>query len=296
LTSRRSVICLESGDAVTWEGYYGYHQWHETTVCDDYDDLLAARQGRYIAEIYGQAVHQVDKLYLSLQTILLADMPLNSKVAQNPYGHAMMRMAFSHDGLIWRYPKGRPSFVDPEPAGSQNSGFMEPANGFIEKGDEMFIYIAAHRFTHCWGINADFTLDASLPYEAQHAKVVPYLLRIKRDRFGALASNHPTTFDVELGLRQGKELALNVITRGVRGEGSVRAAIAEASSPWHMDLRKSDSLPGFSFEDCLPIVGDHVKAPVRFKNKSLANIPENVHLVLRVKVDAGEVYGYEWEE
>jgi hypothetical protein len=118
-----------------------------------------------------------------------------------------------------------------------------------------------------------------------------FVTKFKRDRYASMASNQTGLFDVEIGRCQGKELTINALTRD---EGEIRVAIAEQSSHYHLDQRKSESLPGFSFKDCEPIRGDAVSAPVRFRRKRMADLPKDKTLILRFEVTCGEVFGYEW--
>jgi hypothetical protein len=116
------------------------------------------------------------------------------------------------------------------------------------------------------------------------------LAKIKRDRFAVFAFSWKGNFDIEIGTRQGAELLINAECL----KGQVCVAIAQQSSPYHCERRKDESLPGFSFDDCVPFTGDAVRAPVRFRSASVAGIPADMRLILRFEVGAGEVFGYEW--
>ncbi|MHB0935796.1 MAG: hypothetical protein ACYDCO_01240 [Armatimonadota bacterium] len=293
LASRRAMIVMESTDAIHWEGYHGYRRWHETLLCDDLDDQIAAAHGYRIAEFYGHAIHQVDTLYLALQTMMLVGDPLVRYGGQNPNGHALIRPAFSHDGIVWRYPAGRPTLVEPGQPGEWDAGFMVTTTNVLEQGDHMWVYYSAYQPDHGWGITTNFHIDPTIDFAAQNNRNTPGLLRLKRDRFASLGANQPDAFDVEIGPKQGKDFTLNAITRN---RGSVRVAFAEAVNPLHLSPRKTDSLPGFSFDDCILFQGDEVRAPVRFAQKTVADLPEGVNLILRVQVDAAEVFGYEWHD
>lgn len=293
LTSRRSFIALESRDGITWDGYDSYRRWHEAFVCDDYDDLIAAQHGFLIGEFYGQTIHQVDGLYLALQNLFLVDQPLRPLMGQNPYGHAQLRLAFSHDGLCWRHPKGRPAFVEMTDPGDYGAGFLWAATNILEKDDDMWIYFSSIRCTHGFGIRPDFRLDPDLAFEEQDERSLLSVIRMKRDRFAGIASNHPTTFDVEIGPKQANGFTLNLVTRG---RGSARVAFAAQEPPLHVCPRRDEGLPGYTFADCLPLAGDHARAPVRFRQAAVAGLPDGVPLVLRVQLDAGEVFGYEWDD
>jgi hypothetical protein len=291
LTARRSMLVLESKDAVQWEGYHGYRQWHEAFFADDYDDLIAVQNCYRLAEYYMHAIHQVDTLYLAVQTLFMVGLPLHNKIHQNPNGRSHVRLAFSHDGITWRHPRGRPVFMDGGQPGEFGAGFMGTATNILEHGDDMWLYCSGCNRDHGWGIRPDFSVDDSIPPQDQERRVRPFALKLKRDRFASLAANQTSRCDVEIGPRPGRELTINALTRH---EGFVRVAIAEQRSPFHLEPRKSESLPGFSFDDCIPFRGDAVKAPVLFRKAKLANIPRDKSLILRFEISSGEVFGYEW--
>jgi hypothetical protein len=290
LTSRRSMIVLESEDAVHWDGYHGYRQWHECFVTDDYDDQLAAQRGFRIGEYYSHTLHQVGPLYLAVQTLFTVGLPLRQMMAQNPNGHSHLRLAFSHDGITWRHPRGRPAFVEIDEPGEFGAGFITSGSNIVEQGDDMWLFCGAANRDHGWGIRPDFSIDPDVPPQAQERVVRILVAKFKRDRFASVASNQRARFDVETGPRQGDELTINARCP----EGEIRVAIAEQRGPYHVEQRKSDSLPGFSFDDCVPFTGDSVKAPVHFRNAKIADIPKDKFLIVRFEVTAGEVFGYEW--
>ncbi|MHB0939677.1 MAG: hypothetical protein ACYC6A_25045, partial [Armatimonadota bacterium] len=68
--------------------------------------------------------------------------------------------------------------------------------------------------------------------------------------------------------------------------GSLRVAIAE--------LGQSAPLPGFSLDDCLPITGDGVRIPVRFKKARVADIPLDRPLRLQFELHTGDIFAYAW--
>jgi hypothetical protein len=202
-------------------------------------------------------------------------------------------MAFSHDGMRWRYPRGRPAFIEPGEPGAPDAGFLTTPSNIIELGDEMWLYCSGNRMDHGWGITPDFKLDPNIPFEAQNDLVRVFVARIKRDRFASLAATHRCRFDVEVGPRQGRNLTVNARTGR---QGVIRVAIAEQRSPFHLEPRKTDHLPGFGFDDCLPFSGDEVSAPARFRSTQVSGLPPDKFLILRFEVEGGEVFGYEWTD
>jgi len=293
LTCRRSALVIESKDGIHWEGYDGIRQWQECFVPDDYDDLIAAQRGCRIGEYYGYTTLQVDRLYVAMYNFFTVGLPLHNKMHQNPNGPCYFRMAFSHDGKYWRHPRGRPSFLEVGKPGEFDAGFMAPSSEIVEHGDEHLLYYSGSIYPHGWCIQPDFKMRQDIPLEGQrrHHQFCG-LAKIKRDRFGGLVGARQDRFDAEVGPVQGNALTINAYCPN----GSVRVAIAEQRNPLHLEPRKGESLPGFSFDDCVPFTGDSVKAPMRFRKAQIADLPKDRRLILRFEITSGEVFGYEWTE
>jgi hypothetical protein len=291
LISRRSFIGLESRDGIHWEGYEGVRKWRECFVADDYDDLIAQQRGFLEAEYYGLSVYPAGELYVSVETLFTVGSPLVQRFAQNPNGLCHLRLGFSHDGMHWRHPRGRPPWMELGAPGEQDAGFVAHANTFTEHGDDLLLYYGGGHYDHGWCINTDFTLNRDIPLSDHADQYHVMLARIKRDRFGSLAASYRARFDVEPEL-PGEELFINARCPN----GSVRVAIAGPEGVYHGALRKGESLPGFSFDDCIPFTGDSVRAPIRFRDASIRDLPRDRHVVVRFEVTRGEVFGYEWAE
>jgi hypothetical protein len=291
LTPRRVNVVIESKDGIHWEGYEGIRRWRETFVPDDYDDMLAMQNGFKIAETYNSAHYQVGPLHIALQNLILVGLPLNSRMGQNPNGASQTRVCYSRDGVCWRYPQGRRPFLEVGKPGDFDAGFIAFNTTLTEFEDEHRLYYNGLRYPHGWCIDQNFQMreDIALEEQRQYAQFKG-LARIKRDRFAGLGTAYKGRFDAEAGTRQGSTLAINARCP----QGYVRVAIAEQRAHAHVEPRKSEALPGFGFDDCIPITGDGVNLPVRFRDKSVAEIPANLPLVLRFEVMTGEVFAYEW--
>jgi hypothetical protein len=290
LTPRRMWIGLESHDGRHWEGYEGVRRWRETFVCDDYDDLRAQQHGFLHAEMYNVGVYRAGDLLVSAETIFDVGPPLVEMSVANPAGLSHTRLGYSHDGFKWRYPKGRPVWLERGEPGELDAGWIMPSSTLVEDGDDLLFYYGGSRYDHDWHMHPDFTLRTDISLEEHRDTIRIMLAKIKRDRFASLAAVWRGSFDVDAGHRMGEDLFVNVQAK----HGAVRVALAEKWGPGYGEIRKNDHLPGFSFDDCLPITGDHVRAPIRFKHKSLAEIPPNLPLTLRFQLNSAEIFAYEW--
>jgi hypothetical protein len=290
LTSRRMWIGLESRDGKTWEGYQGVRRWRETFVCDDYDDLLAQARGGQHAEIYNVGVYRAGETLVSATTVMDTGLPLRERFAQNPAGLCHVRLGCSHDGFHWRYPKGRPAWLDRGAPGELDAGWLMVFSSLVDHDDDVLLYYGGSRYDHDWHMNPDFSLNRGVPLADHRGTIWGMMAKARRDRFASLAATYRSQFDVDAGYPLGRELYVNVQAR----HGEVRVALAQKSGDWHGALRQSDHLPGLAFTDCEPIAGDHVRARVRFRTEALAALPRDLPLTLRFDLYRAEVFSYEW--
>lgn len=284
LELRRAFTCLQSRDGIHWEGGGDDRpgSWPEHFIADDYDDLQAVQGGYKIADHYNVAVHRVGDLYVGVETIFQIGLPLRFVFSQNPNGQAAFRLAYSHDGLQWRHPKGRPLWMTTGAPGAFDAGFLVSANTFVEHDDHLLLYYGGSQHAHGWECNTDATLRSDVPLTDHSNSGRIGLCRIRRDRFAALAATYRGRFSVEAGCRKGDSLLVNARCP----EGHVRLAVHER---WG-----KEPLPGYAFDDCLPFTGDATRAPLRFRARRIAEIPADKSLHLHFEVSHGEIYGYEW--
>lgn len=294
LTSRRSAIVVQSEDGIHWEGYDGVGAWHECFVPDDYDDVIAKQYGGILAEYYGVGIYRCGDILVSVEDIFIVWPPLRQCFAQNPNGLCHFRLGFSHDGLIWRHPPGRPVWLSLGCPGEFDAGFMVPSSSFVEHNDELFFYYGGSRYDHGWCINSDFSLNRNIPLSDHKNTAKIMMAKIKKDRFASLSSTYSGRFDVDAEHRYGDFLYINC--RCNSPDSYIRVAIAEKQGPYHGALRKSENLPGFGFDDCIPVTGDHIRGCVKFKNNHLTSISTDMPITLRFELNKAEIFGYEWDD
>ena len=295
LRTRRCIIGLESRDGIHWEGYdglpYGAHKWRECFMADDYDDVIASQRGFDLADHYGVVVHRVGELYVAVENIFTMGLPIGLRFGQNPGGLGHFRLAFSHNAVNWRRPKGRPAWLELGQPGEFDAGFMVPGMNFLEQGDEVWMYYSGCPFEHGMGLNQDFSLDTNVPLSDYFGLWKIGLIKIKRDRYASLAATYISRFDMDPDAHGSAPLFIHpehpqLFINACCPHGAIRVALGERG--------KQDNLPGFSFEDCVPVAGDSVRVPVRFRNRSMADIPPGKAFSLRFEISRGEIFGYEF--
>jgi hypothetical protein len=304
LYMRRAFMGLTSEDGRNWEGYRGSQERaRHCFLPDDWDDLQAAQRGFLLNDYYNLALHRTGDLFVSVEQMLMLDLPLKNAHGQNPAGLASWRLGYSNDGLQWFHPKGRPAWLEGGPPGAYDAGFMVSANTFTEHNDDLLLYYGGSREFHGWCINESFEMIPDIPLEAQQNMAsVCAAARIKRDRFGGLACTWIGSFTIEDEAPEGDiELFINAKcgkgTGGPNGQdGRVRVAISASCErdPGHAYRYKFDPIPGFSLDDCQPVTGDSVGAPVRYRNADVNTLPRRTPLFLQIELERSEVFATEW--
>jgi hypothetical protein len=220
-------------------------------------------------------------------------------------------------GLYQRFPQAEKVVVtglEPGPAGSWDSRLTEVTGSvLVEDGRFRMWYIcmpeaeshdenADHNFT-CYaesddgihwrkpdlGITAQQRYPGNnlLPLPGHVIGVVPALPKTGSKYLAATIQINPLEPDItdqkKWGFHyNGDELFVNARCP----EGRIRVALLEHGT--------TKPLPGFSLDDCVPITGDHIRAPFRFKNAPIASIAADTPLTIRFELSRSEVFAYEW--
>jgi len=292
LSTRRTWIGLESRDGENWQGYDGVKKWREVFSCDDFDDIVARIRGFINSEAYCVCIYRAGHIFVSIETIFDVGLPLYEKFAANATGLCHTRMGFSYDGFKWKYPEGRPFFIERGEIGEPDAGWIMPSTTLVECGDYLLFYYGGSTFDHGWCINPDFTLRRDIPLSEHRGTGRIMMARIKKDRFGGLAAVSKGRIDVDADFRAGDELFVNVKAN----KGQVRIALSEKVDDYYGAPRKNENITGFGFDDCVPISTDSISHPVKFKKSKITDIPVNTPLTIRFELYKSEVYGYQWKD
>ncbi|MCM8817161.1 MAG: hypothetical protein NC913_06605 [Candidatus Omnitrophica bacterium] len=291
LFARRSFIGLESKDYENWIGYDGALKWNECFVADDYDDMIARQRGFLITDFYGITLHRVGDVYIAVQNVFCIGLPLRNNFGQNPSGFSHFRLAYSHNGFNWRYPAGRPAILELGEPGDFDSGFMCPGLNLLEKDNDVLLYYSGTPFMHGWCIDVNFSFRKDISLREQDNSYFIGLAKMKKDRYASLYATYKGRFSMDpdssgieaLTVNPEKpELYVNVYCP----KGYTKVAI--------MDYKTKKPLPGFDFDDCIPVTGDFIRAPIVFRKKKISDIPADKLVYLSFELYRGEIFSFEW--
>ncbi len=157
------------------------------------------------------------------------------------YTHEMtldVQLAFSHDLMNWQRVGGRKPILERGPEGSWDSKHVLFANSQPhDEGDALRFWYSGKDAPH---------------YQAGRAGFGTATLR--RDGFVCLEAGESEGSAVTVPFRWERlsGIELNIDASG----GAARADVLD---------ERGVVIPGFSRNDCKPITGDHIRAPLRFK-------------------------------
>lgn len=181
-------------------------------------------------------------------------------------GPVMSEYAYSYDGLMWN--RTRAPMFTPTQRGQYGAGSAYVVS-MVERADDVVFYMSARRAEH-GGLPGGW--QDGMPSESV---LVPGVL--PRNRFVCIDSGKGRAQLLTQWLRL-KQPALTLNT--VAPFGALRAQL-ETDGP----------LEGFAFEDCEPISGDHLDAPLRWRGGDLSALQaQGRWFRLRIAFEQAEVY------
>jgi len=272
LYDRRSICVGWTEDFLHWPEL-------PLVLCpDELDDRMSQERGALFAEFYAMGLlPQQDFLVGFLEVFH----PTGLYESQLPRyrlglpGPIDVQLTFSYDGLYWQRSPGREPFIALGEPGSWDDGCILCRATAVEVGDEVWVY-----YTGVRGGHARWTEGMAIG-----------LATIKQDRWASLsATGGEGWVEVGHGVPDGRELLLNVAARsGVTVEvrqGNYRGTEVQQGN------KETTVVPGFERERCQPIVGDHLRAPVRWEDKGFADLNPRQPISLRFYLRDADLFAY----
>jgi hypothetical protein len=177
-------------------------------------------------------------------------------------------LASSHDGKLWHF-FGGSSMLRPAPFGAFDGGVIFSHPNLVELPDGSF----ALPYT-------GFSVPHKYPRKMW--KYAPGYAVWPRGRLIALAARERGEFTTVGIVPPGRTARINALTR--RG-GSITVEVGTLDGT---------PLPGHSFADARPIVGDHHWTTLSWRGKEDLGHRGNEGIVLRFRLDQAEIYGLEF--
>lgn len=175
----------------------------------------------------------------------------------------------SYDGKTWhKVPGGY--ILDVAEEGAWDSGCIFAVQGLTELPDGSWVLpYVGFRYPHKFPRGA-WSYDVGL-------------MKWPKGRLMALEAKDKGEFTTVAFVAPGERLRINAVTKLAGG------ILVEACD------FNAKTLPGRSFADAVPIVGDQHKAPVRWKNAETLGVRKGEPLVLRFRLDKAKIFGLDFE-
>ncbi|MFW6039008.1 MAG: hypothetical protein ACOC9P_00845 [bacterium] len=162
-------------------------------------------------------------------------------------------LAYSHDGRYWLRTR-QTFFPKPDPP-AFGAGMMATRN-FVDEGDHLKIY--GYGSIGFGGYDAP-TIRRMFDHNIESERKL-LIWKLRKDGFCYLEPRAGYgVFWMRGIVPQDDEFTLNILAP----YGRIRIQLSD---------EQNQPLPGFSFDDCEPLTGDHVAARPRWKNASLADV------------------------
>ena len=175
----------------------------------------------------------------------------------------------SFDGIVWSIAPGCPLMRTAD-FGQWDGGCMFFLPHLVERanGDWMLLY-RANNFPHKY--------PRGKQTEGFGTVVWP------KGRLMAIEAQQKGAFTSPAFLAPGTKVFINALTSRV---GEVRVEVADYDGK---------PVPGHSFEDSLPIIGDQFRTPLRWKESDTLGIEAGKPVVLRFRMERAKIYGLDFE-
>jgi hypothetical protein len=197
-------------------------------------------------------------------------------------GWVQTYLVSSRDGRHWERLLRRDPFIPIGGEGDFDEDSVDTAiNSPLLMGDEMFIYYSGR---------------ARRLYAPGAASGAIGLVQLKRDRFAGLCNGGWFNRDCNNNVSAGGSLLTKPVT--VAGPTLyVNARSMEVSPTWGI-LRAElldeaqQPIPGYTLEECLPVRGDGVRLPVRWKEHADVSALQSRQVHIRFQINKTTLYAY----
>ena len=186
-----------------------------------------------------------------------------------------IQLAVSSDGRTWSRPSREPIVPCGESESEEGGGvYVDPALFVLPDGRFAIPYTARASRHH----------ESYYGLESRAARV--RLAMWPEHRLGGMRADSRGAFTLESRSIGGGQLALNYRTD--RG-GWIRAALYENIPHPPQPV---DPLPGYSFNQCEPLAGDQLRAPLRWNDADLSSLSGR-KINVRFELNRGTIFAFE---
>jgi len=252
-------------------------------VPDEYDDQIARAHGFESADYYGVGLYPGPTVTIGILWNFRHQSPLNSNPRYGRWGRAGcvdLSLAYQTErGGRWQHLPGRLDWLAARDLPDWAAGALYTASSPIEVGDETWLYFTGTPERHGWaGEEVD---GAAFRRERGLGRIG--LARWPRGRLMGYESRFRGL--IRLEPRQGDTATTRLVLNAlVRPGGRVRAALLDGSD---------EPIPGYTFDDCKPLTGDHLAAEVQWRGGPPK--PDQRPASAQIELEGATLYGFSFQ-
>ena len=260
---RRSHALSYSRDGFEWEVP------RMTFVADEKDDDMAQERGFVWADFQNIGMYPTRDVIIGFLEVsnyyegFYRGKPHGQRIGF--YGKIETQLMYSYDGFHWHRTPERAPLIPWGHEGSWDEGGAWRAKTAVEVGDEVYIYYEGFRGDHSYAFDRRIGLA-----------------RMKRDRWASFSATGAGMVEVHHGRIEGTKMTINARSE----HGTVRVEVLQ-------DPRAPKAILGYDRMACVPFTGDVIKSPVRWRNKSFADLQGQEDIVFRFHLEAADLFAYE---
>ncbi|QDT39171.1 hypothetical protein [Stratiformator vulcanicus] len=231
-------------------------------------------QGRI--EFHGSSISRYDSYYIALVWYG------NYSSADNPHwtgkGTDQTHLAHSYDGQHFIRGLRKPLIPLTQPGQPEFNGLW--TRGLIRRDEDILIYSDTWEREFAEPVQNESRSDAITRQRSSKPFRRHVIHRLRRDGFTYLeAEGHIGTFQTHWIVLHDGEVCLNADA----SHGVISYEVAK--------LRSGDPIEGFSFDECVPLIGrDEVRFQLRFKEHPNLQAATNRQIYIRFRIERAKVY------
>jgi hypothetical protein len=205
------------------------------------------------------------------------------------FGNIELRLTYNleHENR-WTHFPGRAPWLSVEQMPDWGRGNIYTASTPVDVGDETWLYITGDQHLHGWFMDHSWKRDPALMAltEKSGFSKIGVAKWSKNRLFGYRASLIDTLQLIPRPAAKGEDvrLALNAESQP---SGQIRISL--------VDRKSGEALPGYTFDDCIPLTGDLREVAARWKNSAVLPTKDQcADLAAEIEITKGTLYAFDF--
>lgn len=261
-------------------------------VPDEYDDAVARSRGYISADYYGVAPMFTPGLTIGFLWPFRHQPPVLSATRYQfgNFGNIELQLTYQLEpGGKWMHFPGRVPWLSVEQMPEWGRGNIYTASTTVDVGDETWLYITGDQHHHGWFMDYNWKRDPNLmtlTEESGFCKIG--LAKWPKNRLLGYRASLVDTIELTPRRCAKDEQAGLVLNAVTESSGGTRVALCERKF-------SGNPIPGFGFDDCIPLSGDLRDVQVRWKNQNtLPSIAKYPAMSAEIEITKGTLFAFDF--